>query len=100
MLDQLQQQMEVVKQQLAQTEVQGTAADGMVTVTVTASKKIVNVSINPELMGKDNVEELEDLLVVAMDKAIQAAEQKSSEEISKVTAAFLPPGMDLSGFGF
>ena len=90
MLGALQQKMEEVKKQLDQITVKQEAAGSGLTVEMTANRKLVSVSIPEDLMV--DREQLEELLVIAFNKASEAAE-KASEQHMAAAAKDLLPGM-------
>ncbi|MEZ4887241.1 MAG: YbaB/EbfC family nucleoid-associated protein [Chitinophagales bacterium] len=77
--------------------VEAEAGDGLVKVEATASKKLYNISINPSLVEKENfdLEELEDLIVVAVNRAMKVADHHSQAEMQKMATGFLPPNFDI-----
>ncbi|PSJ71872.1 nucleoid-associated protein, YbaB/EbfC family [Sphingobacteriales bacterium UPWRP_1] len=98
MLQNMQQQIEESKKQLENITVEANAGEGAVKVVATASQKIVSVTLIPELIGAADKEELEDLLLVAVNRALDLARQKAAEEMTKITGNMLPPGFNLPGF--
>lgn len=97
MLQNMQEQMLESKKQLDQITVEAEAGNGAVKVVATASKNIISIAIAPELLGEANKEELEDLLTVAINRALSTAEHQAAEEMKKITGNMLPPGFDLPG---
>ncbi|MFK7905637.1 MAG: YbaB/EbfC family nucleoid-associated protein [Chitinophagales bacterium] len=75
--------------------VEAEAGDGLVKVEATASKKIYNISIDPSLVNKDDMEELEDLIVVAINRAMKVADHHMEAEMQKMTSSFMPPNFDI-----
>jgi len=75
--------------------VEAEAGDGLVKVEATASKKIYNISIDPSLVNKDDMEELEDLIVVAVNRAMKVADHHMKAEMQKMTSSILPPNFDI-----
>ena len=63
----------------------------MVTVTVNGSKQVLSLTIDPEVVSKDDVEMLQDLIVAA----INDAQRKADEELKKQMGGMLPPGFNL-----
>jgi len=79
---------------LAGITVEAEAGDGAVKVTSNAAREILNVSIDKEKIDINDLEQIEDLLVVAMNRVITLASEKEAEESQKMVSGMLPPGMD------
>lgn len=77
----MQEQMAKAQEELSETEVQGTAGGGMVTVTINGKKAVQAVSIKPEAVDPDDVELLEDLIVAAFNDAYEKAEALEKEKM-------------------
>ena len=82
---------------LESISVEHDAGDGMVKITGTAAKSINGISINLELLNKERAEELEDLLIVAVNNFIIEADAKAAAETQNLMTGFLPPDLDLGG---
>ena len=82
-----------------QIEVSG--ASDMIQITLSGNKEIKNISINESMFRPEFKDELEDLLVVIINQAINEADIQKKEELKKRTEGMIPniPGLDLSGFG-
>jgi len=80
-LMQAQQQAEEIKKRLDNIEVSGQAEAGKIKVTATGNKKIKTISIDPDLLKTAEGEELEELLVTALNRALEAAENTSQSEM-------------------
>jgi DNA-binding YbaB/EbfC family protein len=89
MMKQAQQMQERLQKQMAELRVEGGAGGGMVTVTVNGGKQLLSLKIDPEVVSKDDVEMLQDLIVAA----INDAHRKADEEMKKQMGGMLPPGM-------
>ena len=76
---------------MAELKVEGNAGGGMVTVIVNGAKQIQSLKIDPEVVSKDDVEMLQDLIVAA----INDAHRKADEQMSQNLGGMLPPGMKL-----
>ena len=79
--------------------VEGSAADGMVTVIVNGQQEILKLSINPQVVSQDpdDVELLEDMILAAISQGIEKSKELKSSEINKVTGGM---GESLSGLFF
>ena len=91
----MQANMQKAQDELASTEVEGTAGGGMVKVTVTCKHEVRRVAIEPALLGDDK-EMLEDLIAAAFNDARVKVERTVQEKLSAVTGGLaLPGGMKL-----
>ena len=90
-----------MQERLAQVQVEGASGGGLVTVTANGQQKILNVSVDPSLIADGDKEMLEDLLVAAVNQALEKAKAVAAEEMSKLTGAMNVPGMSdmMSKFG-
>ena len=82
--------------QKKQEEIEATTLEvdkGMVKVVITGKKEIQSITIDPELVDKDDVEMLEDLIMVAVNEAIAKADELMNSEMSKLTGGLGIPGL-------
>ncbi len=86
-----------IKEQLEDITVTAEAGDGAIEVTANANRKVMNIKIKPEIVDPTDVEQLEDLLVVALNRALEKAEVKAAAEMQKIAQSMLPGG--LGGLG-
>ena len=91
MMKQAQEMQERLQRQMAELKVEGNAGGGMVTVVVNGAKQIQSIKIDPEVVSKDDVEMLQDLIVAAVNDA----HRKADEEMARKMGGMLPPGMNL-----
>ena len=92
---QMQENMKKAQEELAQTEVEGQAAAGLVKVVMTCRHDVKRVSIDPSLVADDR-DMLEDLVAAAVNDAVRRVESTTQEKMSGLTAGLpLPPGMKL-----
>ncbi|MFB2119934.1 YbaB/EbfC family nucleoid-associated protein [Parapedobacter sp. 2B3] len=76
-----QQKAEEIKKRLDHIMVTGEAEGGAVKVTATANREVTDVSIDPVFLADVGKEELEEVLVVAINKAMKQAENVSQTEM-------------------
>lgn len=91
MMKQAQQMQDRLQKQMAEAKIEGGAGGGMVTVVVNGAKQVLSLKIDPEVVSKDDVEMLQDLIVAA----INDAQRKADEELKKQMGGMLPPGFNL-----
>ena len=75
----MQRKLQEAQQEIAETEVTGSAAGGMVEITLTGDKTPVSVSIKPEAVDPDDVEMLEDMILAALNDANEQADKLSKD---------------------
>ena len=91
-----QSKMAEMQEKLAQFEVTGSSAGGMVQVTLNGKAEARRVKIDPSLVSPDDTEVLEDLIVAAFNDAKAKVEAHMAEKMSELTGGLqLPPGMSL-----
>ena len=78
---QMQTRMAELQEKLAASEYQGSAAGGMVVVTLSGKGELKGVKIDPSLINPDEAEILEDLLLAAHNDAKTKSEAAAAEEI-------------------
>lgn len=88
----MQKAMESVQEQLAQIEIEGTAAGGAVKAVVNGHSALKSIKLDPEFL-KEGAEAVESSIVAAVQDAAAKAKAKSEEEMSKVTGGFGIPGI-------
>ena len=83
------------KERLKTVLIDEQSADGLLKITITATREIKNVSIADELM--DDKEQLEDYLVLTLNKAIKRAHEINETELAAVAKDGMPdiPGLDM-----
>ncbi|MCW2597973.1 MAG: uncharacterized protein JWR06_1072 [Jatrophihabitans sp.] len=81
----MQEQLAAAQEELAATEVTGTAGGGLVTATVTGSGELVSLTIDPKAVDPDDVETLQDLIVAAFRDANRAVGELAAEKMGPVT---------------
>ena len=82
---------------LVKVQATGESGGGMVKATVNGKKQIVNLDIDADLIKPADKEMLQDLVVAAVNKALEEVEEKAREELKKATQGTIPniPGLDL-----
>ena len=93
MMKQAQQMQERLQKQMAEVRVEGNAGGGMVTVVVNGAKQIQSLKIDPEVVSKDDVEMLQDLIVAAINDAQRKADDELSRQMGGMMGGMKLPGM-------
>ncbi len=90
---QMQKRMLEIREELANQTVEATVGGGMVTAVVNGQQELVSLRIIPEAVDPDDTEMLEDLVVYAVNQALQESQELMSDEMSKLTGSFKIPGL-------
>ena len=93
MMQQAQQMQENLQRQLKQTKVEATAGGGMVTVVMNGVKEIQSLTIDPEVVSRDDVEMLQDLIVAAITDAQRRADDLVSQRMGGMLGGLKIPGL-------
>ncbi|MCX7638357.1 MAG: YbaB/EbfC family nucleoid-associated protein [Cyclobacteriaceae bacterium] len=96
-MKELQARLQQAQNNLINIKAVGEAGGGMVKVTANGKKQLLTVEIDEALMKPSDRQVLQDLIVAAVNKALDEAEQLAREELRKSTEGLLPdlPGLDL-----
>lgn len=89
----MQEQLAKTEEQLAQTEVSSSAGGGMVKVSATGAMQITSITIDPSAVDPDDVEILEDMVLAAVNDALNSAQQLASQQMSAITGGLNIPGL-------
>jgi len=84
-----QQQAEEIKKRLDTVSVFGEVEGGAIRVTATANKAVTSIEINDDFFKSADKEELEELLLTAINKALAQADQVSASEMQAATKSML-----------
>ena len=92
-VQQMQAKMEQMQAELEKAEVEATAGGGMVKVIANGKHDILSITIDPEVVDKDDVEMLQDLIVAAVNQAHQKVQELQAEQMSNITGGLKIPGL-------
>jgi len=93
MMKQAQQMQERLQRHMAEMRVDATAGGGMVTVTVTGDKKLIAITIDPDVVSKDEVDMLQDLIVAAINDAHRKVDEALASQMQGMMGGMRLPGM-------
>ena len=89
----MQRQMEEGQKELETKEFTAKAGGGAVEVTVTGKKTIKALTIKPEVVDPEDIDMLQDLIISAVNEAINNVETTTESEMSKITGGVSLPGL-------
>ena len=93
MMKQAQQMQDRMQKEMAGLKVEGNAGGGMVTVVVNGAKQMQSLKIDPEVVSKDDVEMLQDLIVAAINDAHRKADEEMSQKMGGMMGGLKIPGL-------
>jgi nucleoid-associated protein EbfC len=82
---QMQQEMERIQAELATAEVEGSAGGGVVRATVTGKQTLVSITIDPSAVDSDDVDMLQDLVIAAVNEALDASRRLAEQKMGALT---------------
>ena len=89
----MQEDMAVLQEELDAKEYDVSAGGGMVSVKINGKKEILAIDIKPDIVDPDDIETLSDILVAAVNQAIQTVDITNSAAMEKVTGGMNMPGL-------
>jgi len=93
MMKQAQQMQERLKQQMAELRVESSSGGGMVKVVINGAKQLQELTIDPEVVSRDDVEMLQDLIVAAVNDAQRKADEQMQNLVGGMMGGMKIPGL-------
>jgi DNA-binding YbaB/EbfC family protein len=93
LMKQLQQAQEKMQQEIAALRIEATAGGGMVRVEVSGEKTLLSLRIDPEVVSKDDVEMLQDLILAAVNEACRRVDDAVKDKVAGLTSGMKIPGL-------
>jgi DNA-binding YbaB/EbfC family protein len=92
-LQQMQDRLAKAQAKLSETVVEGTAGGGAVTVKMNGDMKVEGIKISPDVVDPEDVEMLEDLVLAALNEAVQKVQQAQASQLGGITGGLNIPGL-------
>ena len=92
-MQQAKEMQERLKKQMADLRVEATAGGGMVSVIVDGTKHLQSIKIDPEVVSKDDVEMLQDLIAAAINDAHRKVDEQLGQSMSGMFGGLKIPGL-------
>lgn len=89
----LQSKLGKLEEEMKSKIVEASAGDGKVTAVVNGNRELLALSIDPEAISADNPELLENLIISAVNLALENTREMVNQEMSSVTGGFSIPGL-------
>jgi len=92
-LQEMQQQMLEAQEALGDKTVSISAGGGAISVVMNGHQKLESITIDPEVVDPEDVEMLQDLIVAAINEAVEASQNLAAEEMGNITGGLNIPGL-------
>ncbi len=89
----MQQQMLEAQESLGDKNVEISAGGGAVTVVMTGHQKLQSITIDPEVIDPEDAEMLQDLIVAAINEAVEASQNMAADQMNEITGGLNIPGL-------
>jgi DNA-binding YbaB/EbfC family protein len=93
MIQQMQNRLAKIQQELEETTVEGTAGGGVIRAEVTGQRALRSIKIDPSAVDPEDVELLEDMIVAAVQDAMERAQKLAEDKMSVLTGGMRIPGL-------
>jgi DNA-binding YbaB/EbfC family protein len=92
-LQKLQEEMAKTQEALGDETVTVTAGGGAITIVISGHQKIQSITIDPEVVDPNDVEMLQDLVMAAVNEAIDRSQQLATDRLGDLTGGLSIPGL-------
>ena len=90
----MQKEMKKMQDELERKTVEVTAGGGAVKIVMNGQKQVQSLKINPDVVDKEDVEMLEDIISAAVNECMKKVDEMMTSEMGKLAGGLgLPPGM-------
>lgn len=92
-IQKLQQEMAKAQEALAEETLEVTAGGGAITIVVTGNQRVKSIKLQPDVVDPNDVEMLQDLLVAAVNEAIERSQTHAAQKLQGLTGGLGIPGL-------
>jgi hypothetical protein len=82
-----------LQEEMAGKTVEASSGGGMVNIVMNGKQEVLSIRIDPEVVNRDEIEMLQDLIAAAMNEAIRKSHEMMTEEMKKITGGLSIPGL-------
>jgi len=90
---QMQARISQLQEEMAGKSVEAASGGGMVKIVMNGRQEILSVRIDPEVVNREEIEMLQDLIAAAVNEAIRKSQEMMQEEMKKITGGLNIPGL-------
>jgi DNA-binding YbaB/EbfC family protein len=92
-IQKLQEEMQKTQESLAEETLSVTAGGGAITIVITGRQVVQSIQINPEILDPDDVEMVQDLILAAVNEALEKSREMAAQRMSGLTGGLNIPGL-------
>lgn len=93
MLKQAKEMQDKIQRESAEMRIEGSSGGEMVTVVLDGTKSLISIKIDPEVVDKDDIQMLQDLIVAACNDASTKVDEELSQKLGALGAGLKIPGL-------
>ena len=82
-----------LQEEMAGKSVEASSGGGMVNIVMNGKQEVLSIRIDPEVVNREEIEMLQDLIAAAMNEAIRKSHEMMTEEMKKITGGLAIPGL-------
>jgi DNA-binding YbaB/EbfC family protein len=82
-----------LQEEMAEKTIEASSGGGMVNIVMNGKQQVVTLRIDPEVVNREDIEMLQDLIAAAVNEAIRKSQEMMAEEMKKVTGGLSIPGL-------
>jgi nucleoid-associated protein EbfC len=92
-IQQMQQRMMQIQEDLGNQTVEASAGGGAVTIVMDGHQKVHSITISPDALDPNDVEMLQDLVLAAVNEAVDKTQAMAAKQLSALTGGIKIPGL-------
>ncbi len=93
MLKQAKEMQDKLQKEMGELRIEGTSGGGMVTVVLDGHKNLTGIRLDPEVVNRDDIDMLQDLIVAAFSDAAASVDEQMSQKLSSLGGGLKIPGL-------
>ena len=82
-----------LQEEMAGKTVEASSGGGMVSIVMNGKQEVLSIRIDPEVVNREEIDMLQDLIAAAMNEAIRKSHEMMTEEMKKITGGLAIPGL-------
>lgn len=82
-----------LQEEMAGKTVEASSGGGMVSIVMNGKQEVISVRIDPEVVSREDIEMLQDLIAAAVNEAVRKSQEMMAEEMKKITGGLTIPGI-------